>query len=278
MKESMLDWLTAHGIRIALVLVFAVGVSWAGRGAVRKMRRRLEGEASVTQALNLQRATTLTSILSNGVRVVVWAAATLMILGELGLDLAPLLAGAGIAGIAIGFGAQSLVKDFLSGFFLILEDQLAVGDMVQLNAVGGTVEGRVEGLTLRATSIRAADGTLSIVPNGNLQLVANRSRGHGRVAVEIRVPDDHEVEGVTRLLNDFVREAGEAPEVARAVTPGSPRVEVDDLVPEATIVRVVAETRPYRREQVEESLRRRIGAKLAGSPLQARLGGEDGER
>jgi small conductance mechanosensitive channel len=104
----------------------------------------------------------------------------LLILGEFGLDLGPLIAGAGIAGIALGFGAQSVVKDFLSGFFFLLEDQFSVGNLVTLNAAGKELEGRVEALSLRTTELRDDAGTLHIIPNGNIMVVGNRSRTRGR--------------------------------------------------------------------------------------------------
>src|SRR6266542_462780 len=156
-----LAWLRNHGIRIALVVALAVAVSCLGNMAVRRFRRRLEGSQGATIAVSLQRSATLAATLTSAIRTLVWSVAILTVLGELGFDLGPLLAGAGVAGIALGFGAQSLVKDFLAGFFVLLENQFGVGEMVELNVVGGTVTGRVETMTLRSTSIRHRDGTLS---------------------------------------------------------------------------------------------------------------------
>src|SRR5919108_358720 len=118
----------------------------------------------LTQELNLQRATTLTQAVSTTLVVVIWAIAVLMILGEFRFNLGPLLASAGVAGVALGFGAQSLVKDALSGFFILLENQFGVGDNVELQTPSNKVIGRVESLTMRVTSLRAFDGSLHIVP------------------------------------------------------------------------------------------------------------------
>ncbi|HYG70707.1 MAG TPA: mechanosensitive ion channel domain-containing protein, partial [Actinomycetota bacterium] len=169
-------WLLSHGVRILVILVAAVLVSWFARLAVRRMQRRLEAAPSVTKAIDLQRATTLARTLSYLIRTTIWTLAILMLLDQFDVNLAPLLAGAGIAGVALGFGAQSLVKDFLSGFFILFENQFGIGDVVEIGTSSGPIAGTVEDLSLRTTSVRASDGTLHIVPNGNIQVVGNDSR------------------------------------------------------------------------------------------------------
>jgi len=171
-----LDWLKTHGVRIAIILGLALLVSKLGSISVRRFRRRLEQPTDGAPPLSLYRSATLAHTVVYVIRVAVWTVAVLMVLGELGFDLGPLIAGAGIAGIALGFGAQSLVRDFLAGFFILLENQFGVGEAVELSVVGGTVTGRVESLTLRTTVVRTEDGTVSVVPNGNIQVASNRSR------------------------------------------------------------------------------------------------------
>ena len=173
------EWLYGHGIPIAVVLVAAFVLLTLSRLAVRRMQRRLEGAESETQELDLQRSATLAQAISYVTRVAVWTFAVLLLLGHVGLNVGPLIAGAGIAGVALGFGAQSIVKDFLSGFFFLLEDQFAVGDRVRLNAAGKELDGRVEALSLRTTELRDEDGALHVVANGNIIVVSNRSRKGG---------------------------------------------------------------------------------------------------
>lgn len=173
---GVLDWLKTHGSRIAGLLFGAVVVSWLGRRAVLRVQRRMHSAPDRERELELQRVATVTNILTNAVMVVVWTVVVLLVLGQLSIDLAPLIAGAGIAGVALGFGAQSLVRDTLMGFFILFEDQLRVGDEVVLSTTGGQVTGVVEDMTLRMTSVRAPDGVLSTVSNGNINLVSNRSR------------------------------------------------------------------------------------------------------
>ncbi|HXF56126.1 MAG TPA: mechanosensitive ion channel family protein [Actinomycetota bacterium] len=260
-----LVWLRTHGVRIGVVLLLAVLLSGLGGLGVRRVRKRLEGPVDATRQVNLKRAATLTAIMANVVRVVVWTVAILTILAEVGINLGPLLAGAGIAGVALGFGAQSLVRDFLAGFFVLLEDQFAVGDYVEISAVGGTVRGRVEALTLRTTAIRQDDGTLTVVPNGGMQVVSNKSRGQGRVTVEVRIPREEDPGEVERRLDELLEELQRSPEVRRLVSAGPWKVAVEPVDEEVSI-RVAGETRPYRREQVEQELARRIRQAFLATP------------
>lgn len=169
------DWWLSSGVRIAVIFAAALLLLLLSRLTVRRMHRKLEAASGQTLAADLRRIATLTQALSYMLRTAVWVVATLLILGEFDISLGPLVAGAGIAGVALGFGAQSLVKDFLSGFFILFEDQFGVGDLVDINAPGGIVTGKVETISLRTTSLRASDGTLHIVPNGNIQTVGNKA-------------------------------------------------------------------------------------------------------
>ena len=173
------EWLLSHGVKVGVILVGAFILLTAARFAVGRMQRRITAAESTKEEANLQRAATLTQAVSYVVRVAVWTVTILLILGEFAINIGPLVAGAGIAGVALGFGAQSIVKDFLSGFFFLLEDQFAVGDLVSVNAAGKELEGRVEAVSLRTTEIRDESGTLQIVPNGNIAVVGNRSRTGG---------------------------------------------------------------------------------------------------
>src|SRR5437763_15965727 len=126
------DWLKTNGVRIAVIVVVALALSRMGTMAIRRMRSRLDDVSNATGAINLRRTTTIVGIMNSTLRVVVWTIAILLVLGQVGVDLGPLIAGAGIVGVALGFGAQSLVRDFLSGFFILLENQFTVVDAVEL--------------------------------------------------------------------------------------------------------------------------------------------------
>jgi small conductance mechanosensitive channel len=265
------EWLRTSGVRIGIVLALGIVVSWVGSMAVKRLRRRLEGSPSLTVAINLQRATTIASILTNLVRVVVWSIAVLLIMGELGLNLAPLLAGAGVLGLALGFGAQTLVRDFLAGFFVLTENQFGVGDVVTLviGPGGGEFSGRIERVSLRSTSFRATDGTLATVGNGYLLLVNNRSRGRGQVSVEVRVPQVQDLGEVERKLDHVVGELRRDPHLQRLLSAGPEPVGVEPTGGNEVVVTVEAETRPSRRDEVERELRRQLNRRFLPFPAGA---------
>ena len=198
------DWLLGPPLRIVLILVAAVIVNRLGRRAVKRsltklhsgavrermgaMRKRTPAallETGETSVRAEQRIDALSSVLRSVLSFVVFLVAGLMCLGEVGIDLAPLLAGAGVLGVALGFGSQSLVRDFLSGMFILVEDQFGVGDIVDVGEASGTVEA----VSLRTTRLRAIDGTVWHVPNGEIQprrqhepaLVARAARHRGRL-------------------------------------------------------------------------------------------------
>jgi moderate conductance mechanosensitive channel len=257
------SWLRTDGVVIAVVLVAAIVISRLGTLAVRRFRRRLEGSPNATGPLEARRAATLAATLVTTIRIIVWTLTVLIVLGALTVNLGPLLASAGIAGIAISFGAQSVVKDFLNGFFLLLEDQFAVGDAVELTIAGGQpLSGRVETLTLRATAVRGTDGTLATTGNGNILAVKNRSRGQGELRVEVTVPGVRDLAEFRHRIDQAVEELRTDAALHDLIS-SSP--EVVDVVPTndgGAMVIVGAQALASRRKRAEEVLRRRLAMRL----------------
>ena len=268
---SFAEWLRNDGIVIVAIVVIAVVITIASRILANRFRRKLEGSPSVTQAINLQRATTLTNALAATAIVLIWTVATLMVLGQLDINLAPLLASAGIAGVALGFGAQSLVRDGLAGFFILLENQFGVGDVVETQTTGGQVAGKVESLTLRITTLRAFDGTLHIVPNGNMQVISNKSRGWARAIVDVRLPYGEDVEKVRGILEDLFDEVRDRPPLKEWLRDGPSVLGIESLSDYALVVRVIADTRPSKRFDAERMLREAIQARLAEQGIKVPL-------
>jgi small conductance mechanosensitive channel len=260
--QKSVSWLEDHGITILIIIGVAVLVTIASRLVVRRFRRKIEGAPSLTQDLNLQRAATLANALTAATTVLIWTIAVLLILGNLDVNLAPLLASAGVAGVALGFGAQSLVKDTLSGFFILMENQFGVGDVVQAQTTAGPVTGAVEHLTLRITSLRAFDGTLHIVPNGNIEVISNKSKGWARAIVDVRVAYGQDMEQVRGILDELFDELREDGELKEALMSGPSVLGVETLADYAQVIRVVADTRPSRRWTMERALRERITRRL----------------
>lgn len=178
------DWFVAKPMTILLVVVLALIATRLLTRAIRRFVHRVEAAAAAeTHARVVQRAETIGLVLRSLVRAVIALIAGSTILGELGVDLGPLIAGAGIAGVALGFGAQSLVKDFLSGMFMLVEDQFGVGDVIDVGEASGTVEA----VSLRTTRLRSVDGTLWHVPNGEIHRVGNKSQDWSRALLDIEV-------------------------------------------------------------------------------------------
>lgn len=259
------------GRRIAIIVGIALIVTIAARLAIRRFRKRLEGSPSVTQAINLQRGATLARSLGTAAVVVIWVLALMLVLGELRINLAPLLASAGVAGVALGFGAQSLVKDTLSGFFILLENQFGVGDVIEIQSSASPVTGKVEDLTLRVTALRAFDGTLHIVPNGNIVVVSNKSKGWGRAIVDVRVAYDEDVDRVRSLLADLFDEIEREGLMDGWLTQRPSVLGVETLSDYGVVIRLVADTRASKRWDAERRLRERISTRLAREGIRVPL-------
>jgi small conductance mechanosensitive channel len=260
------SWWVDTGLPILITLLVAAAVSLVLKLVVRRLQRRWEAS---TGGGGAQRAATLTHAVSATVVVIVWTIALLVVLGYLGVNLAPLIAGAGIAGVALGFGAQSIVKDGLTGFFILLENQFGVGDTVELQTTANPVIGRIEWFTLRATSLRAFDGTLHIVPNGNIQIVSNKSRGWARAIVDLRIAYGQDTETVRVILDELILELAEDPNLLEWVKEGPNVLGVETTSDYAVVIRVVAETIPTKRFDVERMLRERFTQRLAERGIQS---------
>jgi small conductance mechanosensitive channel len=252
------EWLLESGPQILVILAVALLLLWVSRVLVRRMQRKLEGVESLTQEYDLRRSYTLTHALSYVLRVVVWTVTLLLLLAEFRVSLGPLIAGAGIVGVALGFGAQSVVRDFLSGFFILLENQFGVGDMIDINAAGGPVSGKVEDLSLRTTSVRAFDGTLFVVPNGNIQFLGNTSKGWSRAIVDINVAYGEDLDRVREILDELFEELRQDEEMEALLFAGPTVLGPEQVGNSQITMRVVAETRPGKKPDLERELRKRI--------------------
>jgi moderate conductance mechanosensitive channel len=253
------EWLTSSGVRVLIILAVAAILLFLARLVVRRMQRKLEGVDSLTQEYNLQRNATLTQALTYALRVVVLTVTVLLLLGEFGIALAPLIAGAGIVGVALGFGAQSLVRDFLSGFFILLENQFGVGDVIDVVAMGGSVTGTVETLSFRTTWVRSFEGILHIIPNGNIQMVGNRSRGWARAIVDVGLAYGQDIDWVKEILDELFEDVkASRGKLKEDLYAGPSVLGPEHLDKDHVVLRVVAETRPSRKADIERELRKRI--------------------
>jgi small conductance mechanosensitive channel len=212
--------------------------------------------ATVAGARAAARAETLTQVLRSTATALVWTVAAVTILGELGVNLGPLLASAGIAGVALGFGAQSLVKDFLSGFFLLVEDQFGVGDMVDL----GEAVGHVEAVSLRVTRLRDLDGTVWHIPNGIIDRVGNMSQEWGRALLDVGVAYGTDLDLAQRIVKETADGLWRDAEWGHTVLEEPEVWGVEQLGVDAIAVRLVVKTKPGLQFPVKRELRQRLWA------------------
>jgi small conductance mechanosensitive channel len=183
--------------------------------------------------------------------VIIYGLALLLCLGELDINLGPLIAGAGIAGIAIGFGAQSLVRDFLAGVFIVLEDQCGVGDNVSL----GEAAGAVEKVTLRTTWLRDLDGTLWVVPNGEIRRVANHSQRWARAVLDVRLAADADIDRSLDVARAAARALYDNRAAGDAVLEAPEVLGIESFVEGAPVLRITVKTDPGRQTEVARRLR-----------------------
>ena len=258
--DELAEWLAenqgpilSRGLRVAFVVVAAFVLTRMMRRLVTRVQGKV-GEQT-TPLRTLQRTETLTRVLSSAGIVVIWLLAGLYVLEQLGFTLAPLLAGVGIVGLAVGFGAQNLVRDVVSGFFILLEDQYGVGDIVEVNQVAA---GKVEQLTLRITGLRGLDGTMHYISNGNIDHVANRSKDWARAVVDIGVGYRENPARVRSVLERVAEQSKEDPVLGRKLY-ATPEILGVELLGEYEVVwRLTAETKPAKQWEVGRNLRERI--------------------
>jgi small-conductance mechanosensitive channel len=204
------------------------------------------------------RATALGSVLSNAAAVTIFGIAAAIILGDLGVNLAPVLASAGVLGIAIGFGAQNLVQDFLAGIFMLLEDQYGVGDVI----VVGDVSGTVEGVSLRLTRIRDVSGVVWHVRNGTIQQAGNESQGWARAVIDYPVSASRDVPRVRELMLATAIEMWQEPEWQDVILEEPQVWGIQEVSASEILIRLTARTVPLRQWEVARALRERLKVAL----------------
>lgn len=196
--EIILSWMGAHLLDIIIILVMARIIREFGTRIISKIiHQTVRRDLFPTESDRKKRLETLDSLVGASVRIVVSIIAGTMIISELGVDAAPLLASAGIVGIALGFGAQSLIKDFVSGIFIIVENQYRVGDIIEIN----NIDGVVEAITIRTTVLRDLNGNLHHVPNGSITVTTNKTMDYGRINEDIAVGLNTNIEELEHVVN-----------------------------------------------------------------------------
>lgn len=251
--RETLQWETA--IKIAVVVVIALVAYRVVRVLINRLvEREIDESDPLVKRLREQRSRTLASLLGNVAAITIFIVVVLTILDTLLDNIAPILASFGILGLAFSFGAQSLVKDIISGTFMLIEGQFGIGDVVRVSDVSGMVEK----ITLRTTVLRDVEGVVHIIPNGEITRVSNLTKAWSRAVLHIGVAYKEDVDHVMDVLRDLLREFHADPEWG-ALLLEEPQVPgVEDFADSAVIIRVLAKTLPLKQWDVARELRRRI--------------------
>jgi small-conductance mechanosensitive channel len=268
-----------HPLRILLIIVLALVIrTLVGRTINRLTRPDTEndlplllrplGERASVQGLLTNagllserrrlRAETIGSVLRSITSVAIFAIAAMLVLGELEVNLAPVVASAGILGLAIGFGAQNLVKDFVAGIFMILEDQYGVGDVIDVGEVAGTVEG----VGLRTTRLRDDHGTVWYIRNGEVERVGNKTQGFAQVVIDLPVPSDADIGAVRRAIKVAADSLWRDAEWSTVILEEPRMLGIEELNPDNVVLRLTVKTRPLQQWRVGRELRQRIKNQL----------------
>ncbi len=247
-------WIFASGLRIILILLLAYAVVRTIRLVVSRFEHELTRGTGLDALERAKRARTLGSVINKVVGVLITGIAIIMILREFHVDTAPVLTGAGIAGLAIGFGAQTLVRDVISGFFLILEDQVRVGDVAAINGTGGLVEE----LNLRTIVLRDIEGTVHVFPNGSINTLANRSKDFSYYVIDLAISYREDSDRIAALLRTIGAGLQADPAFGPFILEPIEVLGVDAFADWSVQIKARIKTVPLKQWEVGRELRRRI--------------------
>jgi small-conductance mechanosensitive channel len=273
-RPQLLSWLVTKPLALLVLVVFSLAARWFLHRVIdRLVRRAAEGLPSpvlkrrrgqpeededapplLTSGRRVQRAETMGSLLKSVTSITVFTVFAITAIAELGYPVGPLLASAGVVGVALGFGAQSLVKDFLSGIFMIFEDQYGVGDVVDLGEAGGTVEA----VGLRVTRVRDVEGTVWYVRNGEILRVGNQSQNWARTVLDIPVALDQDLRRAQDVLRDVAHDLWDDEDFRHLIIEEPSVWGVQDLTPNWAVIRVTLKTAPLEQWAVAREMRQRI--------------------
>lgn len=247
-------WALTHGIKILLILLGMWVLMLIAKMIGKRIIRVTSDDDPTTENERERRAKTLVQIFNLTVRTVVIIFGSISIIKELGFDIGPVLAGAGIIGLAIGFGSQSLVKDVVSGFFLIMENQIRVGDVVRI----GGVSGLVERITLRIVVLRDLEGIVHVIPNGEIKILSNMTYGWSRAMLDIAVAYKENVDRVILVLKDLGKGLCEDERFKGVITEEPTILGVDSLGDSGVTIRMLFNTIPLKQWDVAREFKRRV--------------------
>lgn len=248
------NWLLHNGITIVVIIITSIIILKFGHIFIEKSIRKVVRQNGGTKTAEEQREDTLIQVLNITLNVIVITVSSLIIMTELGINIAPLLAGAGIAGVALGFGAQYLVKDVISGIFILLENQYAVGDVIC------TAEkcGSVKKITLRVTVLRDLDGVVHYIPNGEITIASNLTKSKSNVNLNVGVAYNSDLDKVEKVINDVGKELAKDKDWKDKIVEPPKVLRVDNLGDSSIEFKITGETERMAQWSVTGELRKRL--------------------
>ncbi len=253
--QILLPWFMSHGIKILLIIAGAILLNKVIHKFIEKaVRIAVIPDGISSKEAEIKREDTLIHIFSTTTKIAIFTVTVLMVLQEFGLMIGPILAAAGIVGLAFGFGGQYLIRDIISGLFIILENQYRIGDVVSFE----NVRGLVEEISLRKTMLRDMDGTVHHIPHGEIKQVSNFSKDFARINIDLGVAYNTKLEHVIRVINETGIELSEDPQWAGSIIKPPQFLRLNDFADSAIMLKVLGETQPLKQWEVTGEFRKRI--------------------
>jgi len=253
--DSIVPWLLSHGIKIVLIAVIAYILKRIIHGViVRTVRIAVRSENYQSKEAEEKRENTLISLFTVTLQTLIVLIAGMMILEELGVKIGPMLAAAGIVGLAFGFGGQYLIRDIITGLFIIMENQYRIGDVVNINNIGGSVEN----ITLRKTTLRDLNGTVHHIPHGEIKTVSNLTKDFSRVNMNLGISYNSNLEHVISVVNKVGTQMAEDPLFKDSILKPIQFVRVDDFADSSIVIKMVGETKVLKQWEIAGEFRKRL--------------------
>jgi len=252
--EDLSGWATQNAVRIVLLLLLAFAANRFGASVIRRAEHEMVSDADPHAFERRKRIQTLGGIFGRLLSILIWTVALLMVLRELDVDITPVLTGAGIIGLAVGFGAQTLVKDIIAGFFLIAEDQVRIGDVAAINGIGGAVEE----INLRTIVLRDLEGVVHTIANGEIRTLANRTKDFSYYVIDIGVDYDEDTDRIVAAVHETAAVMMAEPAYAVSILEPIEVLGVDAFKASEVTLRFRIKTVPLKQWEVGRELRRRI--------------------
>lgn len=255
MSEIFISWASSHGIKIILIILAIYLTRRFGAIFVeRTVRKSVTSDHFLSKEAEKKRENTLIKVFNGTIKILVLLVGFMMIASELGINIGPIMAAAGVVGLAFGFGGQYLIRDIISGLFIILENQYRIGDVVCFDGTCGSVED----INLRMTILRDLDGTVHHIPNGQIKTASNLSKHFARVNLDLGIAYDSNLEHVIKIVNQVGKELAEDSEWKDSIIKAPEFLRVNEFADSAIIIKILGETKPLKQWGVAGELRKRI--------------------